>query len=138
MARFESSKTHSFFQEMLAGDAQAYVRLMYFAREAERQGDLHTAALLREVADGELNHAFGHLEVLKQVGDPITEMPIGSPNEDVASAIESTKFDCNGLYVRFMSTARDEELFRAADWIESVVEDKRNYVAMLQEIEVAQ
>ncbi len=138
MARFESSKTHSFFQEMLAGDAQAYVRLMYFAGDAERQGATHTASRLREIAEGELSHAFGHLDVLKQVGDPITEMPIGSSSEDVASAIESTSFDCDGLYVRFMSTARDEELFQAADWIESVVEDKRKYVAMLRKIEVDQ
>jgi rubrerythrin len=134
MARFESSKTHSFFQEMLAGDAQAYVRMLYFARKADEEGDVDTAACLREIADGELKHALGHLDVLKQVGDPITEMPIDTSSKIVASAIESTSFDCDGLYVRFMSTARDEELFQAAEWIESVVDDKKKYVAMLREI----
>lgn len=135
MAKFESSKTHNFLQEMLAGDAQGYVRLMYFASMADQEGNAEAAARLREAAEGELQHAFGHLEMLEQAGDPVTEMPLGGVSENLASALEGLRFDCDSLYRRFMSTARDEELFDQADWIETVIEDKRHFIASLEAVQ---
>jgi rubrerythrin len=35
------------------------------------------AALFRSTAEGETGHAHGHLELLEQVGDPATGLPIG-------------------------------------------------------------
>lgn len=134
MPEVEHTKTHTFMKEALAADSQAYVRLMFFARRAEEEGEAQAASALRLIAEGVFNHASRHLEFLAEVGDPITDMPIDSLSTRVASAIDSTNYDCAGLYEQFISIARAEDLPEIAAWWEDALKEKAQYVAKLQDI----
>jgi rubrerythrin len=47
-------------------------RYLYFAKVADVEGYPEVAGLFKDTADGETGHAHGHLDYLKQVGDPAT------------------------------------------------------------------
>ena len=41
------------------------------------------AALFRSVAEGETGHAFGHFDFLAEVGDPVTDVPVGATEDNL-------------------------------------------------------
>ena len=47
-----------------AGEAMAHAKYRYFARLARQAGDEETARAFEETADQEIQHAFGHLDLL--------------------------------------------------------------------------
>ena len=79
MAELKATKTHTNLKEAFAGESQANRRYLYFAKVADVEGHPDVAGLFRDTAEGETGHAHGHLDYLKQVGDPATGLPIGSP-----------------------------------------------------------
>jgi len=53
--------------------------LLYFrAGAADIEGFPDIAGLFKDTADAETGHAFGHLDFLKEVGDPVTNVPFGN------------------------------------------------------------
>ena len=66
------------------------------------------AALFRSVAEGETGHAFGHFDFLRETGDPVTGVPVGTTQENLASAIEGETYEYTEMYPGFSKTARDE------------------------------
>ena len=71
-----------------AGESQANRRYVYFARQADIEGYPDMGGLFRDTAEAETGHAFGHLDFLKEVGDPVTELAIGTTEDSLRSAIE--------------------------------------------------
>ena len=74
------------------GESQANRRYNYFARVADVEGQPEIAALFRSVGEGETGHAFGHFDFLKEVGDPVTEVPVGDTAANLQSAIAGETF----------------------------------------------
>ena len=64
-------------KEAFAGESQANRRYVYFARVADIEGFPDMAGLFKDTADAETGYAFGHLDFLKEVGDPVTGGPAG-------------------------------------------------------------
>ena len=94
----KGSKTHENLKEAFAGESQANRRYLYFAKQADIEGFPDVAGLFRDTADGETGHAHGHLDFLKQVGDPATGEPIGGTEENLKSAVAGgalAKMDIN-------------------------------------------
>src|SRR5260370_9840859 len=83
----QGTKTHQNLKEAFAGESQANRRYLYFAKVADVEGYPEVAGNFRETAEGETGHAHGHLDYLKQVGDPATDQPIGSTDANLKSAI---------------------------------------------------
>ena len=81
MPELKGSKTEANLKEAFAGESQANRRYLYFAQKADVEGYPDVAALFRSVAEGETGHAFGHFDFLREVGDPVTGVPVG-PTED--------------------------------------------------------
>ena len=81
MPELKGSKTEDNLKEAFAGESQANRRYLYFAQKADVEGYPDVAALFRSVAEGETGHAFGHFDFLREVGDPVTGVPVG-PTED--------------------------------------------------------
>ena len=80
MPALKGSKTEANLKEAFAGESQANRRYLYFAQKADVEGYPDVAALFRSVAEGETGHAFGHFDFLREVGDPVTGVPVtGSP-----------------------------------------------------------
>ena len=77
MKSLKGAKTHANLKDAFAGESQANRRYLYFAKVADVEGQPEIAGLFRNTAKGETGHAHGHLDYLKQVGDPATDQPIG-------------------------------------------------------------
>ena len=77
MPSLKGTKTHQNLKDAFAGESQANRRYLYFAKVADVEGQPEIAGLFRDTAEGETGHAHGHLDYLKTVGDPATDLPIG-------------------------------------------------------------
>jgi len=80
------TKTHQNLKDAFAGESQANRRYLYFAKVADVEGYPEVAGLFKDTADGETGHAHGHLDYLKQVGDPATGLPIGNTLKNLKAA----------------------------------------------------
>src|SRR6266581_2918100 len=81
------TKSLANLKEAFAGESQANRRYLDFARVADIEGFPDMAGLFKDTADAETGHAFGHLDFLKEVGDPVTDEPIGKTEKNLKSAV---------------------------------------------------
>ncbi len=84
----KGTKSHDNLKAAFAGESQANRRYLYFARVADIEGYPDVGGLFRDTSEAETGHAFGHLDFLKEVGDPVTDVPIGTTEKNLKSAIE--------------------------------------------------
>ncbi len=88
MAQLKGSKTHENLKHAFAGESQANRRYLYFARAADIEGYPEIGGLFRDTSEAETGHAFGHMDFLKPVGDPATDVAFGNTKQNLQSAIE--------------------------------------------------
>ena len=62
MPTLKGSKTEQSLKEAFAGESMANRRYLYFANQADIEGQIDVATLFRSTATGETGHAHGHLE----------------------------------------------------------------------------
>ena len=108
MADLKGSKTHQNLKDAFAGESQANRRYLYFAKRADIEGHPDIAGLFRDTAEGETGHALGHLELLKQVGDPATDLPIGETASNLKAAITAETAESDEMYPEMARVAREE------------------------------
>jgi rubrerythrin len=128
----KSSKTFENLKEAFAGESQANRRYLYFAAKADVEGYNDVSAVFRSTAEGETGHAHGHLEYMEQVGDPVTEMPIGSTADNLKSAIAGETYEYTDMYPGMAKTARDEGFDEIADWMETLAKAERSHANRFQ------
>ncbi|HOW76111.1 MAG TPA: rubrerythrin family protein, partial [Candidatus Competibacteraceae bacterium] len=102
-------------------------RYLYFANKADIEGQSDLAALFRSTAEGETGHAYGHLDYLAQVGDPVTGLPIGSSRNNLRSSIASETQEYTEMYTDMAQTARAEGFDEIADWFETLAKAERSH-----------
>ena len=127
MAELKGSKTESNLKEAFAGESQANRRYLYFAQKADVEGYPDVAALFRSVAEGETGHAFGHFDFLKEIGDPVTGVPVGSTADNLKSAIEGETYEYTEMYPGFARTAREEGFAEVAEWFETLARAEKSH-----------
>ncbi len=127
MAKLEGTKTHENLKEAFAGESQANRRYLYFAKVADVEGYPEVAGLFKDTADGETGHAHGHLDFLKQVGDPATGKPIGNTEKNLASAVAGETYEYQTMYPGFAKTARDEGFAEVAEWFETLAKAEKSH-----------
>ena len=127
MAKLEGTKTHENLKEAFAGESQANRRYLYFAKVADVEGYPDVAGLFKDTADGETGHAHGHLDFLKQVGDPATGKPIGNTEKNLASAVHGETHEYQTMYPGFAKTARDEGFTEVAEWFETLAKAEKSH-----------
>lgn len=121
------SKSHQNLKEAFAGESQANRRYLYFARVADIEGYPDIGGLFRDTSEAETGHAFGHLDFLKEVGDPCTGVPIGSTEKNLKSAIEGETYEYTEMYPGFAKTARDEGFLELAEWFETLAKAEKSH-----------
>jgi rubrerythrin len=121
------SKSHQNLKEAFAGESQANRRYLYFARIADIEGYPDIGGLFRDTSEAETGHAFGHLDFLKEVGDPCTGVPIGNTEKNLKSAIEGETFEYTEMYPGFAKTARDEGFLELAEWFETLAKAEKSH-----------
>ena len=132
MVELKGSKTQQNLKEAFAGEAQANRRYLYFAKAADIEGYPEIAGLFRDTAEGETGHAHGHLDYLKKVGDPATDMPMVDVNEMLASAVAGETHEYTDMYPGMAKTARDEGFGEIADWFETLAKAERSHAGKFQ------
>jgi rubrerythrin len=55
---------------------------------------------------------------LEEVGDPVTDKPIGNSIDNLKSAVEGETHEYTDMYPGFAKTARDEGFEEIANWFE--------------------
>ncbi|MBI4730145.1 MAG: rubrerythrin [Acidobacteria bacterium] len=127
MPELKDSKTHANLKEAFAGESQANRRYLYFAQKADVEGYPDAAALFRSVAEGETGHAFGHFDFLAEVGDPVTNVPVGSTTDNFKSAIEGETYEYTEMYPGFARTAREDGFDEIAEWFETLARAEKSH-----------
>lgn len=127
MPELRNSKTEANLKEAFAGESQANRRYLYFAQKADVEGYPDAAALFRSVAEGETGHAFGHFDFLREVGDPVTGVAIGSTQDNLRSAIAGETYEYSEMYPGFARTAREEGFEEIAEWLETLARAEKSH-----------
>jgi rubrerythrin len=127
MPALKGTKTHDNLKAAFAGESQANRRYLYFANKADVEGNPEVAALFRSTAEGETGHAHGHLDYLAEVGDPATDLPIGTSANNLKAAVAGETHEYTDMYPGMAKTARDEGFDEIADWFETLAKAERSH-----------
>ncbi len=127
MAQLKGTKTHQNLKDAFAGESQANRRYLYFAKQADVEGYPDIAGLFRDTAEGETGHAHGHLDYLKKVGDPATDLPIGDTADNLKAAVAGETHEYTDMYPGMAKTARDEGFSEIADWFETLAKAEKSH-----------
>ncbi|MEM2970237.1 MAG: rubrerythrin family protein [Candidatus Bathyarchaeia archaeon] len=93
-----------------AGESQAHMRYLIFARKAEEEGYLNVARLFRAIAYAEQVHATNHYDVLGM---------IRGSSDNLQVAIDGETYEVNEMYPAYNAVAKLQEekgAQRTTDW----------------------
>ena len=93
--------TRQNLESALAGESMAHIKYRYFAKLCRAQGDEATAQLFEDTANQEVQHAWGHLELL--LGEKAL-----TPTECLKMAIAGETHEYTEMYPNFRDTALQE------------------------------
>ena len=132
MPALKGTKSHENLKHAFAGESQANRRYLYFARVADIEGYPDVGGLFRDTSEAETGHAFGHLDFLKEVGDPCTDTPIGSTEKNLKSAIEGETYEYTEMYPGMAKAARSEKFDEIAEWFETLAKAEKSHAGRFQ------
>jgi len=127
MKPLKGTRTHDNLKAAFAGESQANRRYLYFASKADVEGQNDVAALFRSTAEGETGHAHGHLDYLAVVGDPATDLPIGSSRQNLKAAVAGETHEYETMYPGMAKTAREEGFDDIAEWFETLAKAEKSH-----------
>jgi rubrerythrin len=116
----KGTRTEANLRAAFAAEAQTNRRYLYFAQQADIEGQAEAAELFRTAAEAETGHAFGHLEFLESAGDPLTGKDMGTTRLNLEAAITQEKDEAETAYPEMARIAREEGLEDVAAWFESL------------------
>jgi rubrerythrin len=132
MPKLSGTKTHENLKTAFAGESQANRRYLYFARRADIEGYPDVGGLFRDTSEAETGHAFGHLDFLKEVGDPATGCVIGDTDKNLKSAVEGETYEYTQMYPGFAKAAREEGFAEIAEWFETLARAEKSHAGRFQ------
>jgi rubrerythrin len=132
MAKLEGTKTHENLKAAFAGESQANRRYLYFAKVADVEGRPEVAGLFKDTADGETGHAHGHLDYLRQVGDPATGLAIGTTEKNLKAAVAGETHEYETMYPSMAKQAREEGFDDVAEWFETLAKAEKSHAGRFQ------
>lgn len=127
----EGTKTLENLKTAFAGESQANRRYLYFAEQADTEGQEETAALFRSISNGETKHAFGHINWLDH--DPVTGEPIGDTIKNLKAAIAGEVYEFTEMYPGFAKVAREEGQDEIAEWFEVMAKAEKIHAGRFEE-----
>ena len=120
------SQTEKNLLKAFAGESQARNRYTFFASIAKREGFEQIAAIFRETADNEKEHAevfFKHLEGGDvEIDATYPAGKIGTTAENLLAAAEGEKLEWGTLYPDFKQVAAKEGFKGVAESFEEIAE----------------
>lgn len=131
MPSLKASKTHQNLKEAFATESQANRRYLYFAKVADAEGKPEIAEMFRDIAEHETGCAHGHLDYLKQIGDPATDLPMGDSLLNLKAAVHNETYEYTDMYPAMAKTAREEGFTEIADWFETLAKAAKSHAGRL-------
>jgi rubrerythrin len=116
-------KTVANLEAAFAGESMAHIKYRYFARLARAAGDEDTARVFEATADQEVQHAFGHLDLLY----PAHSL---TPAQALEIAIAGETYEYTEMYPKFRATAVAEGNAAAAREIDEQIAESREHAEM--------
>jgi rubrerythrin len=132
MQKSQGTRTHENLKSTFAGESQANRRYLYFAKQADIEGYPEVAGLFGDTAEGEAGHAHGHVDYLKPVGDPATDLPFADVGAMLKSAVAGETHEYTDMYPGMAKTAREEGFAEIADWFETLAKAERSHAGKFQ------
>ena len=128
------TKTHDNLKAAFAGESQANRRYLWMAKKADIEGYPEIAGNFRQTAEGETGHAHGHLDYLKQVGDPATGLPIGDTEDNLKASVAGETHEYTDMYPNMAASAREEGFAEIADWFETLAKAEKSHAGRFQSL----
>ena len=113
-------KTLQNLEAAFAGESMAHIKYRYFAKLARAAGDEATAKIFEDTAAQEVQHAFGHLDLLY----PPSSM---TPARALQIAIEGETYEYSEMYPGFRKTAIEEGNTAAAAEIDEQIAESKEH-----------
>ena len=127
----DESITIKNIEAAFAGESMAHIKYRYFAKIARAAGDEAIAKVFEETADQEVQHAFGHLDLLY----PAAEL---TPAKALDMAIAGETYEYTEMYPQFRHLAEQEGNAAAVTEIdEQIAESKEHAARFAQTLEKA-
>ncbi|WP_297528834.1 rubrerythrin family protein [Thiohalobacter sp.] len=115
----------------LAGESMAHIKYRYFARICRAHGDEETARVFEETAAQEVQHAFGHMDLLY----PADQL---DPARCLALAIAGETYEYTEMYPRFRHLAEQERNEAAVrEFDEQIAESREHAEQFRRTLELA-
>ena len=118
-------KTIANLESAFAGESMAHIKYRYFAKLAREMGDEATARTFDETAAQEVQHAFGHLDLLY----PKATM---TPAKALQIAIDGETYEYTEMYPGFRKTAELEGNAAAVAEMDEQIEESKVHAAQFK------
>ena len=99
-----------------AGESMAHIKYRYFAKVCRAAGDEHSAQVFEETAAQEVQHAFGHLDLLYPAGEL-------TPAKALEMAIAGETYEYTEMYPQFRHLAEQEGNRKAVAEMDGQIEE---------------
>lgn len=112
-------------ESALAGESMAHIKYRYFAKIAREEGFEDIAKHFEHTADQEIQHAWGHLELL--IGKPSTK-------ECLEKAIAGETYEYTEMYPQFLAIAQTEGVHHAAQIAKEQIAESMEHAEKFMEV----
>ena len=113
-------------ESAFAGESMAHIKYRYFAKIARAQGDEATAKVFEDTADQEVQHAFGHLDLLY----PPAELTSAKALE---MAIAGETYEYTEMYPGFRHLAEQEGNAAAVKELDEQIGESKEHAARFRQ-----
>ena len=114
-------------ESAFAGESMAHIKYRYFAKLCREMGDEATAKVFEATAEQEVQHAFGHADLLF----PKATM---SPAKALQLAIEGETYEYTEMYPSFRNAAVAEGNTAAASEIDAQIAESKEHAEMFKAV----
>jgi rubrerythrin len=143
MGKLKGTKTEKNLLTAFAGESQARNRYTYFASKAKKEEFEQIAAIFRETADQEKEHAERLFKLLEggevefQAAFPAGV--IGNTAENLKAAAAGENYEWTDMYPSFAKLAREEGFKEIAEIFEAITvaekQHEKRYLGLLANVE---
>jgi len=134
MPDLAGTKTHENLKKAFTESASTHLRYLYFAHAADNEGLPEVGDLFRKMAQNETGHSHGHLDFLREVGDPETGLPMGETNLNLRNAAVMETTNKAEEYKRMAESAREDEFLEVSNWFATLARIARAQAKRLEQM----
>jgi len=107
-------------ESAFAGESMAHIKYRYFAKVCRAAGDIESAKVFEETAAQEVQHAFGHLDLLYPAGEM-------TPDRALEMAIAGETYEYTEMYPQFRHLAEQEGNSKAVAEMDGQIAESKEH-----------